>query len=1046
MSSKTSKTSRSSDVVTRIYVKRQQDFISTLEKVLQSVASDKLVRQMLSNKTSGQFITRRLEELFYQIITDDREQFIDRLVEKIQTYESVYSDEYGEMVKILGNRILSISDAQNSSHVQRMRHIHTLIEEVRELQEEVATLRQQVAEKDGIIKSLKCTRRTNLFHDDLTDEFLHLYAEVDITQLGQKVKEMSNDCAVVKSSVTTLKSQLETIITQATKTTHDALAAMKKNSQQIEIKLKDEISKNESLQRDIDRQIPQLQMELQTREKEIEVLREAATKKNNEFRELKAKNQQAMALIDAMKQQHEALQMEHEEMIQAHNEAAQSNDKLNDQVESLQKQLAKVTRAHAKLEEELKEQKQENEEQKQANSDASVHIKSIQSKAKALHKELEQQKTANETLSHDNEEKAKDIEQLKAKIVSITSQNKELTNQTKEQNTEISELQEKISALEAQLDTKKQEVQQAQQKINQKSAEFEQLKTSGSNEVTQLQSELKLTKQKIEKAQKLNTEQTETINEQKKQISEIEKKNDDLNKQIQQLKTDTKLQIANLQEDNNKLADELESTRALIDQKTQLIDSLQRSLTEAQQQYNETKWHLDEVNEELSEKNKKVEEAKTTIAGLLLNKEVDKDEATRLQNTINKLTDQNGELSHEIRKTKKQTDKLNEQIEQLTQSLEKEHQDSISLNKTIEEINDKLQKAVLLNQQYQAQIQGLNDQNADLGTLLTDLNANNVGEGHSIIADFQRNDSIIRALNDILNVHDKEALVSAVTDLSTRASTLDQLESDLKTANVPQAVHQLQQEIQRVSQLTNAKQNQSIIDAVNDLLNSYNSTKSFVVRVITTLSTQVSPENIQFPLPPAKCDSLISSLKALIEDSNADKNNIKTLLDKAKGLGFYGESCLEAAIFIAQQKADLEKKNTDVLKAQLEDTRSLLKAEQDQRQKDVDKRNQTISDLKKSIIQLTEKNSTDKTILQKDISELQQKINDLNSQLANEVTLRREIGRIGQGATADKRLLKSKLTENEYRFIEFIDEIMKKEQRAREIHNDFKQARQAFDV
>ena len=1046
MSTKTSKTSRSSDVVTRIYTKRQQEFIATLEKVLQNIATDKLVRQMLSNKTSGQFITRRLEELFYQIITDDREQFIDRLIEKIQTYENVYSDEYGEMVKILGNRILSISDAQNSSHVQRMRHIHTLIEEIRELQEEVATLRQQVAEKDGIIKSLKCTRRTNLFHDGLTDEFLHMYAEVDITQLGQKVKEMSNDCMVVKSAVVTLKKQLETIITQATKTTRSALNAIKKNNQDVETKLKDEISKNESLQKEFDRQIPLLQMELQTREKEVEVLREASNKKNNEFRELKAKNQQAMSLIDAMKQQHEALQLEHDEIVQAHNEAAQSNDKLTDQVETLQKQLSKITRSQAKLEQQLKEQKQENEEQKQANTDAASHLKNIQSKAKALHKELEQQKTANETLTHDNEEKDKDIEELKAKIATISSQNKELTIQTKDQSNEIIELQEKVTTLETQLDSKKQEIQQAQQKMNQKSMEIDQLKTSGANEVTQLQAELKATKQKIDKAQKQNTEQTETINEQKKQISEIEKKNEDLNKQLQQIKSDNKLQVANLQEDNNKLADELESVRALLDQKAQLIDSLQRSLTEAQQQYNETKWHLDEVNEELAEKNKKVEESKTTIAGLLLNKEVDKDENTRLQNTINKLTDQNGELSHEIKKNKKQTDKLNEQIEQLTQSLEKEHQASLSLNKTIEEINDKLQKAALLNQQYQAQIQALNDKNTDLGALLTDLNANNVGEGHSVIADYQRNDSIIRALNDILNVHDKEALINAVTDLSTRASTLEQLESDLKTDNVPQAVHQLQQELQKVSQLTNAKPNQTIIDAVTELLDAYNDTTGFIVRIITTLSHQVSPEKIQFPLPQAKCDSLITSLKSLMDDSVVDKNNIKTLLDKAKGLGFYGDSCLEAAIFISQQKIELEKKNIDVLKAQLDDARSLLKAEQDQRQKDVEKRNQTISDLKKSIIQLTEKNTTDKTALQKEITDLQQKLSDLNAQLANEVTLRREIGRIGQGATADKRLLKSKLTENEFRFIEFIDEIMKKEQRAREIHNDFKQARQAFDV
>ena len=219
MSSKTSRSSKSGEVINRIFTKRQQDFIATLEKVLQTVASDRIVRQMLSSKTSAQFITKRIEEIFQQIVTDGREQFIDKLIEKIQTYENVYNDEYGEMVKILGNRILSISDAQNSSAVQRMRHIHTLIEEVKELQDEVATLRQQNAEKDGIIKSFRNTRKTNLFHDDVTSEYLHVYAEIDITQLGEKVKEMSSDCISVKNSVFTLKEQLEEIINEATKTT-----------------------------------------------------------------------------------------------------------------------------------------------------------------------------------------------------------------------------------------------------------------------------------------------------------------------------------------------------------------------------------------------------------------------------------------------------------------------------------------------------------------------------------------------------------------------------------------------------------------------------------------------------------------------------------------------------------------------------------------------------------------------------------------------------------------------------------------------------------
>lgn len=243
--------------------------------------------------------------------------------------------------------------------------------------------------------------------------------------------------------------------------------------------------------------------------------------------------------------------------------------------------------------------------------------------------------------------------------------------------------------------------------------------------------------------------------------------------------------------------------------------------------------------------------------------------------------------------------------------------------------------------------------------------------------------------------------------------------------------------------MTGALAGQSIVQSVQKLIDDYELAKEFIKDVIISLSSSITPSKIEIPLSDAKANAVLQSIKSLVNQSEEDRHNIETLLTKARSVGYDGTDCLEAAIFIAKLKGEQEKQSLlEMMKQQIDDLKEHLRMEEDVHKSDVDKKNKAINELKKTVIQLTEKNVKERDESQKQIQDLETEISNLKEQIKIEKDLRREIGRIGQGITADKAILKSKLSAQEFRFIEFIEGVMKKEKESREIAEKMKKARQ----
>ena len=76
------------------------------------------------------------------------------------------------------------------------------------------------------------------------------------------------------------------------------------------------------------------------------------------------------------------------------------------------------------------------------------------------------------------------------------------------------------------------------------------------------------------------------------------------------------------------------------------------------------------------------------------------------------------------------------------------------------------------------------------------------------------------------------------------------------------------------------------------------------------------------------------------------------------------------------------------------------------------------------------------------IQNYEKKIRELTEDLATEKRVREELGKIGDGFSADTKYLKSKLSSKEMKFFTFIQKVMQQDKQAKELRMKMKQERE----
>ena len=125
--------------------------------------------------------------------------------------------------------------------------------------------------------------------------------------------------------------------------------------------------------------------------------------------------------------------------------------------------------------------------------------------------------------------------------------------------------------------------------------------------------------------------------------------------------------------------------------------------------------------------------------------------------------------------------------------------------------------------------------------------------------------------------------------------------------------------------------------------------------------------------------------------------------------------------------------------------RSLNESEKEQYMKDKEESKRKIAMLRETLNKQMQKANQREEELQEENDDLRRQIRALSADLETEKRIHEELGRLGAGLSTDKSLLRSKLSENEMRLVDFAEKMSESEKTTRELHEKQKRNRKILD-
>jgi hypothetical protein len=448
---------QTTSLVGKLVQQRKRRFIKSLQQVLVRISEDRIVRQMLQDKASGQFIMKRVEELLGQILREDRELYIEKILKQLRGYESIYSREHAEAIKRLGDRILLISDAQNTGEVQHQRKIRALQEQVQALKSELVAARTAITEETIEVREIQ--RPTDMLcpdFDPASPTFMHIFAHVDVTELQVKLKLIQADSETSKQLVLVLCERMRKIFTVMNNKSKDLVSAYQKKTLEYRRHAEKQMEKAETVRKEYEEKvIPALkrkhkelsskwQVELEEQTKEITKLQSVVKERGSEISSLKSRQKEFEKDREEMRKEFEKdreemqreFERDREQILSAKEEAEQRAADLRahavQQEEEVKSSKGVVRKQSDRIEEleldirkaesDLFERTQENEGLKDSLDEARRQIEVLQreaSKVSRLTEENDGLKTKQNALTQELAKNQRQIADLQQKSVEL---------------------------------------------------------------------------------------------------------------------------------------------------------------------------------------------------------------------------------------------------------------------------------------------------------------------------------------------------------------------------------------------------------------------------------------------------------------------------------------------------------------------------------------------------------------------------------------------------------------------------------------------------
>lgn len=1042
-------TPTSSSLVINLYNRRKQVFIQSLQSVLQKIAQDKIVCQMLQSRTSGQFITKRIEEIVAQVIFDDRETFIDTLIQKLNAYEKLYSRDQAEMIKSLGNKILTISDSQNASEVHYARQIQSLNEQVQALQNEIVTLRTQKSDNEVSITDFTRNIRVRTLdpdYDPSSPTFMHIFGHIDLTDFKVKLKLIHTDASTSRQLVIILINKMKKILSIMNNKVKQSARAYARRTEEYESqKNADNFKANEIQHHYEEEVIPQLlarHKESMAKHKRIhqekqlenDKLKQALSEYKTEFKAMKMNEKQLVSENDVLHKQVldrdtqiENLRGELQKsvlVIQAQKNSIQekdslilrlqdrstqlqfSHDQLNIDSQSLQKNYEEALAKIELLEDELEQ----------------VHstMPRTERELKDVNKQLEYTKQDNQKLTKLSNERAKQISELQRKLNKMEpaydSNQRELSDlqlKYEQISDENIEKQHKIDSMKRENDNQRQTISRLEQsqnesrdiisRNNEQISHLEMERDKYQDELNELKSKLKKFTFDNSKMEKQSKDNLELLEKQKSQIDQNNAENERLREEIRKI---TK-KSSQLENDLRRAVADLEAAHSEIDEFHNMKEQQEQQISTNREEKNEMKRKMRELTTNAKEQEMKNNELK--------------EENESLNSKVN-------ELEKAVAQLKQDNSRYNDKEKQRKDNFDKIEKENQTFKNILDEINDIVPNHSI--QDLPDLIRDLSDNKEFTKQVCAALGVSNPSDALGIVKNAKDSSKTLQKIAKIMGTSDPNSLSKAIQKLK---------DENEKLNNERQQIIQLlpnDDNIDIATLISNIVQKQKSYEDQID------SAAKFISQVLATITnSQQSPLN--FPLKKNIRDDLVSLVSKIKSKADSDRKQIDSILQKAKSLGFDGDDCIKACEFIAKMLAETERQKTfETVGKELDAVRENSQKKEEELNAQIAKLKKKVKSLQVSIAQMQSQGNQRDDEQSDLIQNYEKKIQELSEELATERRVREELGKIGDGFSADTKYLKSKLSSKEMKFFTFIQQVMQQDKQAKELRIKMKKERE----
>ncbi|KAH0786758.1 viral A-type inclusion protein [Histomonas meleagridis] len=414
------------------------------------------------------------------------------------------------------------------------------------------------------------------------------------------------------------------------------------------------------------------------------------------------------------------------------------------------------------------------------------------------------------------------------------------------------------------------------------------------------------------------------------------------------------------------------------------------------------------------------------------------DELTKSNSNIDvleeKLSEQNQKMSNLINEQNNELKKKDEEIQELTIKNEQ-------LIKAINEEEDKNTKASLEIQNYEQ----FKNQLETILPIKTENNEEMIQCIESLVDDSNN----LSSISNYLKIPSKSEILDTVKVLNENIEFINNAVQESSKETIEDFVNdslKKKQEEKEIAQLMNIDTIDSLPKIIDDLLKEKTESQrklteasQFTSKIFGIISS--SPQtNLRFPLPTNIQQTVIDIVTSLQRNSAKNQEDVENVLQQAKSLGYEGSDCIEACDFmtneIMESKKRLDKIND--LKKEI----SEIKKEKDKSDSETLNLKNKIKDMKKIVVHQQIEAAKREEEINESLMEYEQKIKDLNEDLITERRIREQLSRIGAGFSADSQFLRSKLSENEVRLVEFVEKMMNQEKQTSLIHERQRKTRE----